>query len=132
MAGEPILIVDDTPLNVKLLEALLEPAGYDVRSAANARETLAILASFRPRLILLDVQLPDMDGLELARRLRADPATRAISLVAVSSHAQPGDAEKALAAGCDAYLTKPLDTRALPHLVACYLQGPPLREERRP
>jgi CheY-like chemotaxis protein len=132
MAGEPVLIVDDTPLNVKLLEVLLEQAGYDVRSAADARETLAILASFRPRLILLDVQLPDMDGLELARRLRADPATRAISLVAVSSHALPGDADKALAAGCDAYLTKPLDTRALPDLVARYLQGPPPRGESRP
>jgi len=121
MAGEPLLIVDDNPVNLKLVRVLLQMEGYDVRTAEDAEEALRVLATFRPRLILMDLQLPGMDGLELTRRLKADPATRDMIVVAVTAYAMKGDDEKARAAGCDGYVTKPIDTQALPRLVEAYL-----------
>ena len=124
MGGEPILVVDDNPMNLKLVRVLLETEGYDVRTAADAEEALAALDAFRPRLILMDLQLPGMDGLALTRRLKADPARRDIVILALTSYAMKGDEEKALHAGCDGYLTKPIDTRALPTLLVRALRGP--------
>ncbi len=121
MAGEPILIVDDNPLNLKLVRVVLARAGYDVRTASDATEALAVLERFRPRLILMDLQLPGMDGLELTRRLKADPATRDTVILAVTAYAMKGDDQKALAAGCDGYVAKPIDTRTLPGFVADHL-----------
>lgn len=118
MAGEPILVVDDNPTNLKLVCYLLSARGYAVRSAVDAPSALASLAELRPRLILLDIQLPGMDGLELARRLRADPEFDEVRIVAVTAYAMTGDAQKAADAGFDAYITKPIDTRALPERVA--------------
>src|SRR6266571_3779701 len=109
MAGEPILIVDDNATNLKLLRVLLGKEGYAIRTADSAEDALAMLAEFRPRLILMDIQLPGMDGLELTRRLKADPETRDIIVLAVTSYAMKTDQEKALAAGCDGYVTKPID-----------------------
>jgi CheY-like chemotaxis protein len=123
MAGEPILVVDDNVANLELICFLLAAEGYDLRTAADAEEALALLAAWSPRLILMDLQLPGMDGLELTRRLKSDPATRDIRIVAVTAYAMRGDEEKALAAGCDGYIAKPLNTRALPGLVAQHL-GP--------
>jgi CheY-like chemotaxis protein len=119
--GAPILIVDDNPDNLKLLRFLLVKHGYEVRAAASAESALESLKSFHPRLILLDVQLPGMDGLELAALLKADPATRDILIVAVTAYATKGDEERALAAGCDGYVAKPINTRTLPVLVAEYI-----------
>lgn len=119
--GESILVVDDNETNVKLVRFLLKKRGYDVRVAANAHEALAILESFVPRLILMDLQLPGMDGLELTRRIKAEPRTRAVPIVAVTAYAMKGDEEKARQAGCDGYITKPIDTHALPIKVAEYL-----------
>ena len=110
----PILIVDDNPSNTKLLAFLLQSKGYDVRTAANADEALSSIAERRPRLILMDIQLPGTDGLTLTRRLKADPATKDISIIAATAYAMKGDEERARAAGCDGYLTKPIDTRKLP------------------
>ena len=121
MAGEPILIVDDNPVNLKLVRVLLTTEGYDVRTATDAEEALEALGTFHPRLTLMDLQLPGMDGLELTRRLKADPATRDIIVLALTAYAMKGDEEKALAAGCDGYLPKPIDTRTLPGVVARYL-----------
>jgi two-component system cell cycle response regulator DivK len=118
MAGERILIVDDNPANLKLARVLLTGEGYDVRTAADAEEALAALGGFRPRLILMDLQLPDMDGFELTRRLKADAETRDIAIVALTAYAMKGDEERALAAGCDGYLSKPIDTRSLPGVIA--------------
>jgi CheY-like chemotaxis protein len=117
----PILIVDDNPSNTKLLAFLLASKGYAVQTAANADEALAALAACRPRLILMDIQLPGMDGLTLTRQLKADPATRDIPVLAATAYAMKGDEERALAAGCDGYFTKPIDTRQLPIDIARFL-----------
>jgi len=121
VAGEPILIVDDNPANLKLARVVLAGAGYEVRVAADAEEALAALRTFRPRVILLDLQMPGMDGFELARRLKADPAQRGVVLLALTAYAMRGDEERALEAGCDGYVAKPIDTRTLPDLIAGYV-----------
>jgi CheY-like chemotaxis protein len=121
--GQPILVVDDNPANLKLVRVLLTCEGYEVRVAADAEEALVVLRQFRPRLILMDLQLPGMDGLALTRRLKGDAATRSITVVALTAYAMKGDTQKALEAGCDGYITKPIDTRMLPRLIASYLAG---------
>jgi CheY-like chemotaxis protein len=118
MPGEPILIVDDNPANLKLARVLLAGEGYEVRTAADADEALAVLNAFHPRLILMDLQMPGMDGFELTRRLKADPETRGMVILALTAYAMKGDEERARAAGCDGYVSKPIDTRALPGLIA--------------
>lgn len=122
MAGERILIVDDNPTNLKLARVLLVGAGYDVQTAGDAEEALERLAEFRPRLILMDIQLPGMDGLELTRRLKSNPAHRDIVIVALTAYAMKGDADRARAAGCDGYITKPIDSDALFKSLAEYLE----------
>jgi CheY-like chemotaxis protein len=131
VAGEPILIVDDNPANLKLARVLLSSEGYDVRTAAHAEEAIELLASFHPRLILMDLQLPGMDGLELTRKLKADDERRNILIIALTAYAMKGDEEKARAAGCDGYIAKPIDTEALPRTVAAYLAGQPIAEGSR-
>jgi CheY-like chemotaxis protein len=118
MAGEPILIIDDNATNLKLARVLLQGEGYEVRTASDAEEALQILRSFRPRLILMDLQLPGLDGLELTRRLKAEPATRDILILALTAYAMKGDDDRARAAGCDGYVPKPIDTRTLPAVIA--------------
>jgi two-component system, cell cycle response regulator DivK len=121
MAAEPILIVDDNPQNLKLVRVLLTGEGYDVRAVADAEEALHELERFTPRLILMDLQLPGMDGLELTRRLKADPARRGITIIALTAYAMKGDELKALSAGCDGYVTKPIDLDRLTKIVADHL-----------
>ncbi len=123
MSGEPILIVDDNPMNLKLARVLLAAEGYDVRTAEDADEALALLKEFHPRLILMDVQLPGMDGLSLTRQLKATPSTRDIIILGLTAYAMKGDEERILAAGCDGYIAKPLNTRTLPGIVASHLDG---------
>ena len=120
-SGAPILIVDDNASNTKLLAFLLTSKGYQVRTAASAVEALQVLEEFRPRLILMDIQLPGMDGLTLTRQLKADPRTSAIPIIAATAYAMKGDAERAREAGCDGYITKPIDTRRLPAEIERYL-----------
>src|SRR5262245_2988166 len=121
MANELILIVDDSPTNMKLISFLLVNKGYEVQSASSAYEALELLKTIRPRLILMDLQMPGMDGLTLTRKLKAEESTRDITILAVTAYAMKGDEQKALEAGCDGYLTKPIDTRALPGIIAKYL-----------
>ena len=113
-----VLVVDDHPLNLKLLRVLLEGEGYEVLTATSAAEALAVLEGTTPALLLVDIQLPDLDGLELTRRLKRDERTRDLPVVAVTAYAMKGDAEKMLAAGCTAYVPKPINTRAVVALVA--------------
>jgi CheY-like chemotaxis protein len=123
MAHESILIVDDNPVNMKLVRVLLTGEGYEVGIAVDANEALAALKSSQPDLILMDIQLPGIDGLELTRRLKADPTTRDIKIVGLTAYAMKGDEERILAAGCDGYIPKPIDTRTLPNLIAGYLKA---------
>jgi CheY-like chemotaxis protein len=118
-----ILIVDDNPTNLKLVSYLMQQHGYEVATAGDADDAVASIAQSPPALILMDVQLPGIDGLELTRRLKNDPATKGIKIIALTAYAMKGDHEKALAAGCDDYVTKPIDTRALPLMVAKHLKG---------
>jgi two-component system, cell cycle response regulator DivK len=121
VAGEPILVVDDNPAQLRLLSAVLEAAGHPVRLAPDADEAVAILKSFRPRLILMDIQLPGIDGLTLTRMIKANPSLRDILIVGVTAYAMAEDEDRVRAAGCDGYLSKPYDTRALPNVIASYL-----------
>ena len=121
MSGERILAIDDNAQNLKLIGVLLRSEGYDVRTAVDAEEALRILETFAPRLILMDLQLPGMDGLELTRHLKADPVRRQITILAVTAYAMKGDEGKALAAGCDGYVPKPIDVNALPLLLRSFL-----------
>ena len=123
MANEPILVVDDNALNLKLARLLLGTEGYQVRTAEHAPAALAVLETFHPRMILMDIQLPGMDGLELTRRLRADPWFDDVIILAVTAFAMTADAQRAKHAGCDGFVSKPLDTRSLPDLVRAYLDG---------
>jgi CheY-like chemotaxis protein len=108
-----ILVVDDNEAGQFLACAVLELGGFRVGCAASAGEVLEFLSVRTPDLILMDVQLPGQDGLSLTRQLKADPATAAIPVVALTAHAMAGDRELALAAGCVGYITKPVDTRTL-------------------
>ncbi len=123
MNGERILIVDDDPMSVKLVRALLTGDGHVVRSAKSAEEALAMVKTFDPRLILIDIQLPGADGLELASQLRGDPTMHRTSIVALTAYAMKGDEQKARNAGCDGYITKPIDVRTLPSVVSKFLKG---------
>jgi len=108
-----ILVVEDQEDNRRILRDLLTNAGYEIIEAENGEEALAVAARERPDLILMDIQLPLLDGYEVTRRIKADPALRAIPIIAITSYALSGDETKARAAGCDAYVTKPYSPRAL-------------------
>ena len=125
MAGEPILIVDDNAQNLKLARVILSSEGYQVRTAVDAEDALTILESFAPRVILMDLQLPRMDGLALTRHLKSDPRRRDIVIIAVTAYAMKGDDDKAFEAGCDDYMSKPIDAQALTAMIARHLQGAP-------
>jgi len=117
-----VLVVEDIPVNLMLTEAVLAAAGYRVSSAGTAEEALRRLDEERPAVILMDVQLPGEDGLSLTQRLKADPRTAAIPVIALTAHAMKGDQEAAEEAGCDAYISKPIDTRTLGAQVAAVIQ----------
>jgi len=123
MSDKKILLVEDNPVNRRLAEFLLRSQGYQVRAATNAQEAFDTIKAERPDLILMDVQLPGMDGLEATRKLKAEPNTRDIPVVAVTSYAMKGDREKALAAGCSGYITKPIDKDTFVREVATVLSG---------
>jgi CheY-like chemotaxis protein len=121
MSGERVLIVDDNPTNLKLAQIVLTDESYDVRTAVDAESALEVLETFVPRLVLMDLQLPGMDGLTLTRKLKADPRYRQIIIIALTAYAMKGDADKARAAGCDDYITKPIDIDGLVKSVATWL-----------
>lgn len=125
MAGEAILIVDDNATNLKLAKITLAAEGFRVRTAIDAEQALQVLTEFQPLVILMDIQLPGMDGLALTRQLKADPQTRDITIVALTAYAMKGDDEKALASGCSGYITKPIDTRRFAADVARYIRPAP-------
>jgi two-component system cell cycle response regulator DivK len=103
------LVVDDQPINLKLATFVLQSQGFVVASAGSADEAIAVTTSFKPEVILMDIQMPEVDGLEAVRRLRADPDTRGLVIVAVTAYAMKGDEHVMRAAGCDGYISKPID-----------------------
>jgi len=121
MGGEKILLVEDNPVNRRLAEFLLRSQGYKVLEATTAQEAFEILRTERPDLIVMDIQLPGMDGLEATKKLKENPATCDIPIVAVTSYAMKGDREKALAAGCAGYITKPIDKATFVQEVALHI-----------
>ena len=116
-----MLIVDDNDMNVQLAAFILGEANCVIESSVNARQCMLQIASFRPDLVLMDIQMPDVDGLELTRRLKADPRTRHIVVVAFTAYAMMGDEGKLLAAGCDGYIAKPIDIVTFAQKVCSYL-----------
>lgn len=116
-----ILVVEDQEDNRQILRDLLTNAGFELIEAENGAEAVAVAAARRPELILMDIQLPVMDGYEAMRRIKADPALRAIPIIAVTSYALSGDEDKARAAGCDAYVTKPFSPRAVLATIRTFL-----------
>lgn len=124
MSRRVVLVVDDHPSNTKLVSFVLRSHGLDVATAESASEAWAALERFTPSLILMDVQLPVVDGLTLTRALRRDRRFSEIPIVAVTAYAMERDRIAALDAGCDAFVSKPLDTRALGELVLRLLEAP--------
>jgi two-component system cell cycle response regulator DivK len=108
-AAPRVLIIDDNAMNQELSSVLLRRDGIEVANALDAESALSQVASFQPDLVLMDIQLPNTDGLELTRQLRADPAQRDLVIVAFTAYAMKGDEARMLAGGCDGYLSKPVD-----------------------
>jgi PAS domain S-box-containing protein len=122
MANPPVvLLVDDNPCNLRLLEVALGDEGFTLLSARDGESALALARESQPRLALLDVELPDIDGLEVTRRLKADPSTRDIIVIAVTAATGQDERERVMAAGCDGYMAKPIDAVGLPALLARYM-----------
>jgi two-component system, cell cycle response regulator DivK len=117
-----ILVIDDHEDNRRILQDLLANAGYEVLIAANGKEGITLAETRAPDLILMDIQLPDIDGYEATRRIKGIPTLRSVPVIAVTSYALSGDDAKALAAGCDAYVAKPFSPRALLAKVREYLR----------
>jgi len=113
-----ILIAEDNPQNMKVALMTLRPHGYTLLQATDGKEALETAVREKPDLILMDIQLPKMSGLEITRKLREIPAFTHTPIIAVTAYAMKGDKEKAIEAGCDAYLSKPINTRELPGLIA--------------
>lgn len=122
MSTARILVIDDNPTNLKLVADVLECEGYEIFRAVDAEEAERIMEHCWPELVLVDIALPGMDGLTLTRKLKAEEKTKDLVIVALTAFAMRGDEQKARDAGCDGYITKPIDTRSLPELVAGYLQ----------
>jgi CheY-like chemotaxis protein len=113
-----VLIVEDNPMNMRLIEMILKSDNYLLLKAIDGEEALAIAAIDHPDLVLMDIRLPKISGLEVAKRLREKAQFSHTPIIALTAHAMKGDMEKAFEAGCDSYVSKPIDTRQLPQLVA--------------
>jgi two-component system cell cycle response regulator DivK len=127
-----VLLVEDTPANMKLATMLLVKAGYRVLQADNAGDGMALARRHLPELILMDIQLPGMDGLAATRELKSAEATRHIRIVALTAFAMKGDEEKMIAAGCDGYIAKPIQYKNFLAEVERILASPPRRTEPHP
>jgi CheY-like chemotaxis protein len=123
VANETILIVEDNLLNRKLVEAILKPLGYRLLTAVNGEEGIEVATRERPDLILMDLQLPKVSGYDATEVLKSQPETAHITIVALTAHAMADERARAMAAGCDGYITKPVDTRTFPGQVREYLDA---------
>ena len=118
-----VLIIDDDQVNLELLQAVLEAAGYDVMTESDAISGIETARKQQPHIILMDIQLPDTDGLEATRMLKADVSTEQIPVVAVTAHVRADDRQRCMDVGCIMHLGKPIDTRKLPGVITQILRG---------
>jgi CheY-like chemotaxis protein len=123
MKRKTVLVIEDNEMNMKLLRALLQIGQYDVLEAVDAESGILLARAQKLDLILMDVQLPGMDGLSATRIIKEDQALKHMPVVALTSYAMEGDAKKAAEAGCEGYITKPIDTRAFLDTIRKFLQG---------
>jgi CheY-like chemotaxis protein len=122
MTDQRILIVDDNPINIELATHVLEHEGFVVQGACDAVSAQARVDSFRPDLILMDIQMPGMDGLQLSQRLKREPDTWHVVIVAFTAYAMKGDEAKMRTAGCDGYIPKPIDIATFASCVRAHLK----------
>jgi two-component system cell cycle response regulator DivK len=115
--SKKILIVEDDPRSLKMIQMILRPYGYSLLEATDGEEALKVARSDKPDLIIMDLRLPKVSGLEVTRQLRQMSDFSHIAIIAITAYAMKGDEEKAISAGCDAYLAKPINTRELPKLI---------------
>ena len=129
MPAETILIIEDNLLNLELVTDLLEAKGYLILKAETAEAGIRLARTSSPQLILMDLSLPGMDGLQATRTLKSDPATKHLKVIALTAHAMKGDQEIALKAGCDGYVSKPIDTRSFAAAIAGFITSRPTAPE---
>lgn len=122
MPNKNVLVVEDNEKNRKLMRVILKAKGYTVIEAATGEEALGILKTQKPDIILMDIQLPGIDGITLAKQIKADTAIKDIPIIAVTAYAMKGDEQKILDAGCNAYVSKPINTQELPLMVEKYIK----------
>ena len=123
MTEKTILVVEDNKLNMKLVRGLIKIGKYRMLEAMDAETGIQLIREERPDLVLMDIQLPGMDGLSATEVIKADPDLKDIPIVALTSYAMQGDKEKALAAGCSGYIAKPIDTRQFLETVSQFLKN---------
>ena len=129
MGKKTILVIEDNELNMKLVNSLLQIGHYNILNARDAESGIQMAKEHRPDLILMDIQLPRMDGLSATRILKEDPALKGLRLVALTSYAMEGDAEKFKNAGCDGYLSKPINTRSFLDTLKTFFQDGPEKDQ---
>jgi CheY-like chemotaxis protein len=120
--SQRILVVEDNDRNRRLMRILLKAKGYEVIETATGKEAMEYLEDQTPDLILMDIQLPNTDGLTLTKQIKDNARTKDVPVIAVTAYAMKGDRERMLEAGCDGYISKPIDTQKLPMIVADVLQ----------
>lgn len=123
MAKTCILVIEDNIDNLDLIRFLLEQEGYEILTAMDGKNGLKICKEQKPEMVLLDLTLPEIDGWHLARLLKNSPDTSSIRVIAITAHVLPGDRERAFEAGCDGYITKPLDINNFPEMIKEYLSS---------
>ena len=123
MTVKTILVVEDNELNMKLVRGLIKIGKYGILEAIDAESGIEQIRAQRPDLVLMDIQLPGMDGLSATKIIKEDPSIKDIPVVALTSYAMQGDEEKALEAGCTGYIAKPIDTRKFLGTISKYLKG---------
>ena len=121
MVQKTILVAEDNSMNAELLRAILEAKGYRVLCVTKGDEAVKVALKKKPDLILMDIQLPGIDGYEATKRIKSNKETKNIPVIAITAYALKGDREKAIDAGCDDYIKKPIDTREVPIIVARYI-----------
>jgi CheY-like chemotaxis protein len=121
MSDKNVMVVEDNEKNRKLMRVVLKAKGYNVIEATTGEEALNLLKNQKPDIILMDIQLPGIDGLTLIKQIKASAVTKDIPIIAVTSYAMKGDEQKILDTGCNAYVSKPINTQELPLIVEKYI-----------